>query len=297
MSFLCGQNLADIFPYLHIVDNDLNRCPYDFVYRNSTTLVITIGDSWTYGSDVYWASGLTREESDFLPERVSLCYGNLISQEINADFLNLGQCGSCNITIGFKIQQLDKIMAKLEYDKVYVVCTFTEAARSIEGWGASPEKYAIEFCKDRTLDNKTDFYELLAYNNGFLQQDIVDFDKKYSNVVLLVGNNFTDPIGMHKELPLLARTWVDLMCERVVKCEYTGPCYVMSHWIIDQLPGAIAYLTGGKADRSAAMQWSIDLLMAAEKRLLLLDDRYYRGVHHPTGVGHEVWANYILENM
>ena len=65
---------------------EVTNC-FDFVDRNSDTLVVTVGDSWTWGADL---------DSDL---RLQQVYGNLVSHHLSADFLNLGQSGSNNFFI------------------------------------------------------------------------------------------------------------------------------------------------------------------------------------------------------
>ena len=65
--------------------------PYDYVDRDSDTLLVTIGDSWTWGSGITGnyieAGNLKKQENDF---RLQHLYGGIIAKEKKCNWLNLG---------------------------------------------------------------------------------------------------------------------------------------------------------------------------------------------------------------
>ena len=93
---------------------------YDFVPRDSDTLFVSIGDSWTYGYRL-------DDEGD----RVSLTYGHYVSEILNADFLNLAVPATSNCWMLKKYQQLCSIADKLPYKEIKVFITLTEYGREI----------------------------------------------------------------------------------------------------------------------------------------------------------------------
>jgi hypothetical protein len=255
-------------------DSTQGQYPYTFIDRKSNVLVVTIGDSWTWGADI--------TSSDETVTRLEKVYGGIISQELSADFLNLGQCGSCNLHIIERAKELNQL--DLDYNKVYVICTLTEPARSLNG----PYDKQINYYR---WFNENPFNTLLDFHNSVGKEHLTELSKK---VKLIIGYNFTDPIGVS---PTLSKTWVEIYNEQTTQYEYKKPCYVMSHWVIDKLRPFVEEFNPS-INRNESLEWISTLIDAAvERKKLVSDKNYYAGVNHPLPHGHKIWANYILENL
>jgi hypothetical protein len=90
------------------------------------TLVISAGDSWTWGDSL---GGTTREYDNF-EYRTNHIYGHLLAKILTADFINIGLPGLDNISI---INYLDKVLSNLTkpYKQIYIVITLTEIGREL----------------------------------------------------------------------------------------------------------------------------------------------------------------------
>jgi hypothetical protein len=107
------------------------------------------------------------------------------------------------------------------------------------------------------------------------------------------GNNFTDPIGILS----LPKTWLQLITEKLLNKEYTQPCYIMSHWVLDKLPTIITEFAPA-IDQTKLKEWMILLLDQATQRTILTNNtQHFAGVNHPRQPGHELWAHYLLDNF
>ena len=68
-----------------------------FLQRNKSTLVISAGDSWTFGDSLGTiAKDWTKDDYQ---ARSTQVYGRLVADELDADWLNYGICGGNNLTI------------------------------------------------------------------------------------------------------------------------------------------------------------------------------------------------------
>lgn len=250
------------------------KYPYSFINRQGKNLVVVIGDSWTWAADV----SLTDDKE----ERLKKSFGGIISQELSADYLNLGQCGSCNLHIIERVKELNNI--NFDYDSVYVICTFTEVGRSLNGPYDRNIDYVNWFANHK-------INEFLEFHNSIGVDQLSILNKK---VKLILGCNFVDPIGIETTLK---KTWLECYNEQVIKNEYTKPCYLTSPWVIEKIRPFIEEFNPN-VDKTILLNWIVELINAATIRnQLMSDQKYFAGVNHPNAEGHKIWANYILENI
>ena len=162
-----------------ILHSSSTNC-FDFVDRNSDTLVVTVGDSWTWGADL---------DSDL---RLQQVYGNLVSHHLSADFLNLGQSGSNNFFIAERVEELGRILHQIDYTTVYLICTFTETGRSFN----SHHDVYIDYLSWFKQNNIDDF---LAFLNKECYNRIYKVASEH-NMILRIGTNFVDAVGFRSDV-------------------------------------------------------------------------------------------------
>lgn len=104
--------------------NDRNTI---FLARNKKNLVISVGDSWTWGDSlgtIYQAKKQGRAgEIDDLPARSTQCYGRLLADMLDADWYNFGLRGGGNLPALRTLSDLvlghhANCMTKASYDKI-----------------------------------------------------------------------------------------------------------------------------------------------------------------------------------
>lgn len=95
---------------------------FNFIDRNSDMLIVTVGDSWTWGSDI----SENNHDDNF---RITHLYGNVLSDELKTDWLNLGLSASSNFWATAMIEELGQLIPQLDYRSIYVICVFTGAGR------------------------------------------------------------------------------------------------------------------------------------------------------------------------
>ena len=282
---LSNETLTDHFTFKYNMNqhgNQVHWCPYNFVDNKKKNLVITIGDSWTWGADLC-------DEED-TETRLKHVFGSTVANELSADFLNLGQSGACNLHAVQKVRELKTIIPLLNYEKIFVICTYTEACRSIDGEYDKKVDYVSMF-------QTHDFRDILAFNNGLFQNEIVELEQQFPHVKLLAGTTFVEPIGMDARLHLLSKTWTEIYNEKIIQQDYIKPCYIVSHWVFDRLRNFIISFNPD-INRVELNDWMITLLDQANLRKeFTLNQKYFAGISHPLKPGHDVWARYILENL
>lgn len=235
---------------------------FNFVSRESDTLVVTVGDSWTWGADLH------------ADTRLQDAYGNLVSGALNADWLNLSQRGSNNFFIAERVEELDAILPQLHYKKVFLICTFTETGRSFN----SHHDVYIDY---NSWFQQNDIDNFLAFLNAECYNRICTVANKH-NMVLRVGTNFVDPIGFTADFVPWFRQ-LGIPCNVTSCVGHTGALRLHSveEFVNDSARFKVWFAE--LVEKSA----HIDKVCKSSKLVKM----------HPDSAGHRVWANSILESI
>jgi len=235
---------------------------FDFVDRESTTLVVTVGDSWTYGEDLDTST------------RLQNVYGNIVSQQLNADWLNLAQSGANNFFIAERVEELDKIVPNLDYNTIYLICTFTETGRSFNSHHDAYIDY-ISWFRCNTIDKFLAFLNAECYNR-------VSTVAKRHHMTLRVGTNFVDPVGFPADFTAWFRQ-LGIVCSVNSCAGHTG---------VSRLSEVEQFVNNSEQFK----QWFAELVdVSAHTDKVCRSTVLYKA--HPTANGHNIWANCILESI
>jgi hypothetical protein len=167
-----------------------------FVNNKKKNLVITIGDSWTFGDSL----GSASTNKDDIHARQSQCYGKHLSDELDADWINCGYCGYGNIR---SIRKLYEFVTG-EVNQVINYMTYHYVRRGRNGWPVfSPD---INNYSEEIQDEFSHFLKTINQNYAFPAQSkytsLVDsYDNVYYVITLTeVGREtlFFDFIDEHK---------------------------------------------------------------------------------------------------
>lgn len=258
--------------------------PFDFVSRDSDTLLVTIGDSWTWGAD------LTLDNND--ESRLRYVYGNQVSEFINSDWLNIGQRGTSNFWIYHNIRRLAQLIPELTYKKIIVVCMFTESARSINSHYDTDIDYINWFAHN--INSKQDFYKLLEYSNSIMVERINKLVESYHHVRLIYGTNMVDPIGLDQAKMLLP-PWFKLITNKYniniprkpIYIRHNGPVKSL-HTMMDLMPDEY---------HPAYLEWLTDLIEQSIEMDKVFENKLLFSDSHPFSDGHTLIATEIVKEI
>jgi lysophospholipase L1-like esterase len=258
----------------------------DFVGIDSKHLVVTIGDSCTWGSD------LEQLDNNF---RLAHVYGRLVADKLNADWLNLALAGSGNFWIADQVEALAKIVPILSYDKIYVICTFTEPGRHFDTESDRYIDYATWL--EVNIKEYKDYYKLLEFLNQECINRIYTALNPFKNIKVCIGNNAIEPLGLEQaDNDLLKKSWLQVMAEQLNFNYSSENCYVNNpESTTARLENVLEIQP--KLKRSDFLTWMIEIMNVAEQRKQSATVKPYISGWHPNSIGHEIWANYILESL
>jgi len=278
--------------------------PYTFLNRDSDMLLVTSGDSWTWGMDLAGHSDLDQFDvndweitngiiSNINNDRLTKVFGNLVSKTNNSDWLNLSIPGHGNFHMAELINHLANLIPKLHYKKIYVVCTLTEVGR----WFNTEDDLFLDHNKLMDLVESTgNVNDLLAELNRLALNQIINNVGKFDHVTLLVGTNFVDPVGFEnlKPVQILKTPWYQLL-----DISYDHPFYMSYGLGLSNFIRAVDDGMVPKKLQSIFKKWIMDSLLQCDQFDKQIRDSIYfsNNSHHPIAAGHTIWADYVTGHI
>lgn len=282
---------------------------FDFVKTTSKKIVVTIGESWTWGdslgkSDAY--NGI--DDKEF---RLSNVYGGQLAKIMSSDFLNISEPGQSNLWIVDQFKTFIDHLDEFEYDEVFIILTLTEIGREFRGDRDSHRNY---YQLLGNIESMNDFFNIMSQ---LISDDIQTTLNKIKNiknkkVKIFLGTNFVES-NYPKNIDVFKKSWVQLLANEL-KEEINLPCYVLSSWVLkrfDALTEYTEYYYEGtkrikknkstiKFDRNIFLKNMNELCEISEKRINFLNNSVYnfkKATKHPTVEGHTIWMNYIYKEL
>jgi len=242
-------------------------------------LVITAGDSWTYGVSLG-------------EQRLNSVYGRLVSRKLDADWINIGSRGRSNSWILKSLQYLAPLVAS-HYQEVVVIVTMTENGRDIETSYTFPFDYHSKF---KNLGDVPEFYDAIL--NGaeqYWMQQLQDIQK--TGCQIIVGHNFVwHDLNTMPGIQLLDSNWIEKIADNQGR-DRPIRAKLVTGWIFDTVQVVHKLVP---ASKTVFQQWALSYIDLANQVNSWLDDSDLnnRGASkHPVAQGHKIWADYILTNI
>lgn len=261
------------------------------IINNKPNLVITVGDSWTFGDSL--GTIIIDHDKDDMLARKEQVYGRHISDALDADWINYGIPGGSNRD---STESLELILRNYynKYEKIYVFITMTEVGRGgSSGW--------YEFT-DKSRDTNT----LLK------QYEQLEFDKInellacFNNIKLICSRTFTSsyPETNTHDLHMVQDNWITLNFKCLDEKRYTlndiqrtGGVTMMVH---SGVTGNNKHLL--ETPKNLANYKDYFIKQYDDTRKLcgwLNNNKLHHNIAtcHPTKESHKLWADYLLANI
>ena len=247
---------------------------------NNQNLLVTIGDSWTWGDSIDGIHVYSKPDS---PARLEKVYGKKIKNQLdNYDWINIGYPGTGNRWIVDVALRFPNILSKLSYEKIIIICVLSDSTRDTH--------YATTELKIQ-FDEVSDLYK---------QYEKILFDRlltldSIKNLNLVVARNFTNT---HEENLCILKNHLPDNWVEFSRCNWStsGP----------KLPEFIGYLTSDEVQHHKVFgykhkKWLLDVnFPIAEKvtNFLMKCPLHYKiASKHPTEENHQLWADYLVQYM
>lgn len=276
--------------------NKRSRFWYHENLRDKDTLIVTVGDSWTWGDGLHGIDGSLSSGGPIdHPKRTTSIYGWLLAEKLDADFVNMGYCAGSN---RWMIDTLERFLKQLPltYSKIYIIVTLTENHRELNKTVAHWPKYST-FPYIPTIQGELNlnlFFKEYEANMFLRLKSVID---AFPNITFLVGRNFT--YSHEENIPILgsihlSKTWVDCLVEKQ-NCIVDYPknlrvLTLMSYGPLEE------HLKDMPVYKDAVEPHMTDSFNAIEW-LMNSEFNYKKATKHPTEEGHRIWADYLYEQL
>jgi lysophospholipase L1-like esterase len=251
---LISNSLFDI-PSWSRIDN-----PYSYIKNTGTGLLITVGDSWTYGESL----GQTRVRNgiDDTEYRLKTVFGSILANLLgNYSWANLALPGGSNL---WMLNSLSKLLPLVDHINTVCVITLTESGRHEE----------LQLI-DRSLPTQQlALTHLLAHT--YIQ--IEKLREQYPKIKFIVAHNFTD--GATGLTEICKQSWLEVLLGQSIQKN--------THVVVSDY---IEYMNSERRYPDV-----LDVINRAEQRLNVLDSCVYcnkEETRHPNEAGHRLWAEYL----
>lgn len=258
---------------------------FDFVKQNRKKLIVTIGESWTWGDSLGKTQHTKYDDKEF---RLANVYGGKLAEKLNADFLNIAEPGQSNLWIANHFKLFMNNINDFLYDEIIVIITLTEVGREFNGDLDSTRDYMLDL---KDISNLSNFLSTLS---SYVANDILSVDADKIN--LLIGTNFIDS-NYPKNLNVLEASWIDIIANKL-HTSITKPCYVVSSWVFDRFYHLLEFSQKYKReDFLKDMLTHMEIAKQITNFLLASKFNYNKASKHPTPEGHLLWANYLYDTL
>jgi hypothetical protein len=277
-------------------DTILGKRNYEYPHfhseiNNANTLVVTAGDSWT------WGGGLGNG-------RLDQVYGKLLSTQFNADWINIGCSGWSNSYILLVCQHLVSLLKHENYKRIIFVITLTENGRD----ACTPESYQYDYIKCSQKNGINDqFFEQVLLDTELYWADQI---KTLTSVVdnrfkFFVGQNFVWHENLYTQLKNTEvivgnNNWIELLANYQNLSQPIRTNLVCG-WIFELTSGfgSVVNILQIK-DLAVYKSWALPYIERANLVNKWLDQspmNYKKATKHPVKEGHKIWADYIINQL
>lgn len=235
--------------------------PYYFESKDSNRLLITVGDSWTYGDSL--GKTKVRDGIDDTEYRLANVYGYHIANQLGHDWMNLALPGGSNYCMLNWLGQL--LGRKFNYQDITCVITLTEAGRHEE----------LRWAQGEQLQQVLEQIVTKTYTM------VKELRLRFPKVTFKVAHNFTDSISGYG---VIEKTWLEVLTNQQLQ----DNTFIVISDHIKQL----------NYDRTYPD--TPDIIDRALRRIDILDACAYcnkEDSRHPTEQGHKLWADYLVTQL
>lgn len=286
-------NIADTETRYPIVGTDVELSWLHQENNNQDTLLITVGDSWTWGDHLGNINWITQYDD---PVRLQTIYGKKLSEKLKSDWILLARPGCSNYWMYEKLKFFSDqiIQLKSRYKRIIVTITLTEDFREF-GYNDEAEYRSPYYSM---IANSANLFEFLAEAETVLLEKL-DTLMQAMQVEYYITRAFTDfwPKNKNNFVQILDKTWCDVFQSQVGYDRY----YQVVPFIGQMAIGGVTQLIDTIGDRKDIFKENfleIETKITARYNFFAASWYNIKGSSwHPNTMGHEIFSEYLLQSL
>lgn len=259
------------------------RCWYEEDIQNKDTLLIQVGDSWTWGDHL---GTIDWDKSTNDPCRMQEIVGRKLSNLLDSDWVNLASPGCSNYWMLEKLQDMQDFIKNSNYKKIYVVVSLTEDLRESE----YTKRIDVDTPYEQFWKSSNSIKEFLIKVEKYLLSNLEEYFSQFSNVSAYVQRVFTDVWQENSSNLLLEKSWCDVIQDKIAYNNYKKPVPFIGQMSINPLTEK--YIKQNP-ERKAEF---LEIMERVGTRWNFLGHSSYNlkgSTCHPNPAGHTLWAEYL----
>lgn len=265
------------------INANVKFCEF-YLKRDSDSIFVNIGESWTYGEGM---PGIKTVLNEFnLHSMIENTFGNKISCLLGADLYQYAVPGNNNLYMHIELDRILDYISTLGYKKVYVSINHTENTREMPLCGSA-------LFKNHPI-NELFFNSNLDIKDWVKAYDEVWFDhvqrlkEKYPDYEFIVWRNFTrkNTEKNYDGFKLAELTWVEYSA-RLENIKMTSPA-------ISNFPSMHYFIEDGRYKVKMDRDWFENEMTLQEKVVDFIRQSTYHK-NHPNEAGHIAWTLYLVK--
>jgi len=287
LKFLTNKKSSDVvISSQYNPDNPTSyRSWYTEDIQGRDTLLLTVGDSWTWGDHL---GNIDWDQCFDDPIRLKQIFGRHLADMLDADWANLAEPGCSNYWMIEQLQDMEPLLAAHQYQRVVVVVTLTEDLRE----ATCTRRFDVDAPYQEFYDSTHSLEEFLISVERFLLDNLEAYASRLPNVEFYVARAFTDGWPVNRSKLLLDKTWCDVIQHHVQFPNYVKPVPFVAQMAINPLTQK--YL------KDDYKQEFLSIMQRVETRWQFLGASEYNlkgSTCHPNPRGHRLWAEYLFTQI
>lgn len=257
-----------------------------FLRKNSDSLFLNIGESWTYGESL---PGIKTVHSEFnLTSLMTLSFGARISEMMGCDWYQYAVPGNNNLFMFTELDRILEFVRTIGYKKIYLAINITENTRELNYF-------------------KTELFNKHPINGLYKTKniDIKDWVKRYDEIWL---DHLENSLNKFQDCSISAIVWKNFTrwctdkIDRNFKCiELAWPAFSarlekvnLEMPAISNFPRMDNFLKKRDSNIINDFEWFEKELDLQEKVAKFISKSIYHN-NHPNEYGHLAWAIHLVK--
>ena len=260
---------------------------YEEDIQGRDTLLIMVGDSWTWGDHLGCIDWNVASND---PVRQQQIAGRHLSNLLEADWVNLARPGCSNYWMLEKLQDLHPYIQQANYKKIHVVVNLTEDLREAE----YTRRIRVEEPYQQMWAGSDTIETFLRQVETYLFLNLETYFKQLPQVSAHIGRAFTDVWPGNSSPLLLSQTWCDVIQDLAQFDNYQRPVPFIGQMSINPLREK--YI---KNNIERKLEF-LDIMERVGTRWQFLGASAYNlkgSTCHPNPAGHRLWAEYVYSQI